>query len=324
VRSLLDDIRRKSDALALAPFNEITAAEFRQQPQLLASHSLPTEDLYKVCDYTMGGTQEGGRFRVYTPSAATSLPILIFLHGGCWVFCDLSSHDSICRYISKQLGVLVVAVDYRLAPEHKYPAALQDTYAVATWLQHHGAEIGGDANRLAIAGDSAGGNIAAAVSMMARDQGDFNFQSQWLLYPIVNIAQQNTVSYGQYNEGYFFEKKLLDWCIEHYLPDASHRFDPYISPLLAKNLSNLPYTLIQTAEFDILRDEGERFGSRLSDAGNSVDVIRYTGMVHAFVAMAGSVDVARMALDEGIETLREQWLSEGTAVGRTNSKSLKR
>ncbi len=208
---------------------------------------------------------------------------MVFLHGGGWVFGDLDSHDSACRLICRDAGVHVLAVDYRLAPEHPAPAAVDDAYAAYRWAREHAAELGADPRRVAVAGDSAGGNLTAVVCRLARDAGDPMPSLQWLIYPVTDQRGQAR-SRSLLGDGFLLTKHDMDWFTDSYLRDSGlDRTDPIVSPLLADDLSGLPPALVITAGFDPLRDEGEQYAVKLQEAGVTVDHRVMTSMIHAFL-----------------------------------------
>ena len=222
--------------------------------------------------------------RHYRPPAdGQPAPLVVFFHGGGWVFGDLDSHDSACRLICRDAGVHVLAVDYRLAPEHPAPAAHDDAYAAYRWAREHAGELGADPRRVAVAGDSAGGNLSAVVCRLARDAGDPMPSLQWLIYPATDQRGQ-TRSRSLLGDGFLLTKHDMDWFTDCYLKDSGlDRTDPVVSPLLADDLSGLPPALVITAGFDPLRDEGEQYAVKLREAGVTVDHRVMTSMIHAFL-----------------------------------------
>jgi acetyl esterase len=242
--------------------------------------------------------------RVYTPEGEGPFPILLFIHGGGWVICSLDTHDTLCRALCMGAGCLVVSVDYRLAPEHKYPAAVHDVYAALEWVAAHGGELGGDPARIAVGGDSAGGNLSAALALLARDRGGPALVYQLLLYPVANAYAMDTLSYRDYAEGYMLLKSDMLWYRNHYLAQREDGLEPYASPLLCPDLGGLPPAHVITAEYDVLRDEGEAYARRLREAGNAVTCTRYNGLIHGFMSMDGLLDKAGAAIAEAAEVLR--------------------
>ena len=236
--------------------------------------------------------------RVYRPAGvadATRLPAYLFFHGGGWVIGDINTHDVLCRQLTAASGASVVSVDYRLAPEHQFPAAADDSWAATTWVVAHAAELGLDASRLAVGGDSAGGNLAAVVALMARDAGGPAIALQTLIYPVTDVMRE-TRSYADFADGYLLTRDSMRWFVAHYLPSSEQARDWRASPLRAPSLAGLPPALIITAGFDPLRDEGEMFAGRLRDAGNMVDYVCYGGMIHGFIGMGKLLDTAERAI----------------------------
>jgi acetyl esterase len=210
-------------------------------------------------------------------------PLLVYYHGGGWVLGDLDTHDNLCRLICRDGGVHALSVDYRLAPEHKAPAAVEDAFAAYRWALEHAAELGAEPGRVAVGGDSAGGNLAAVVSQLARNEGVALPAVQLLIYPITNVSSE-TRSRTLFADGYFLRKWDIDWCVDKYLSGASvDPTDPRVSPLLADDLSGLPPALVLTAGFDPLRDEGNQYAAAMREAGVTVDLREFGPLIHAFV-----------------------------------------
>lgn len=241
--------------------------------------------------------------RIYTPEGKSPLPVIVYFHGGGWVIGTLETHEPVCRHLAKQAGAVVVSVDYRLAPEHKFPAGPDDCYAATSWVAEHAAEIGADASRLAVGGDSAGGNLAAVVSLMARDRGEPKIRLQILVYPVTDHSYE-TASYRENAKGLLLEKDSMVWFWDHYLASASDGANPYASPLRAKDLKGLPPAIVVTAEFDPLRDEGEAYAKRLDEAGVRVKMKRYGGVIHGFAMMTGVFDEAAQVVADVAAEIR--------------------
>ena len=222
--------------------------------------------------------------RIYTPKGNAPMPALVYFHGGGWVLGDLDAADSICFSLSSLAECVVVSVDYRLAPEHKFPAALEDAYTTLKWVVANAIELHIDPARVGVAGDSAGGNIAAAVALLARDKGEPKLAYQLLIYPVIQ-NNFNTESYLKYASGFGLTRDEMIWFWQHYLVDETDAQNPYASPILAEDLSNLPPTLIITASCDVLRDEGLAYAAKLKDAGVSVQLWQGEGMIHSFVSI---------------------------------------
>lgn len=227
----------------------------------------------------------------------------MYFHGGGWVLGDLDTHDGFCHALAKTSGCLVVSVDYRLAPEHRFPAAVEDAYAATKWVADNAVAIRADRGRLAVGGDSAGGHLAAVVALMARDRSGPRIDLQILIYPITD-CNFDTPSYLENQDGYMLTRNLMQWFWNHFIENEVDARHPYASPLQASDLSNLPEALIITAEYDPLRDEGEDYGQKMAAAGVNVRVSRYPGMMHAFVRMLARLDAARDALKEVSEMMQ--------------------
>ncbi|MEV5648499.1 alpha/beta hydrolase [Nocardia sp. NPDC052254] len=239
--------------------------------------------------------------RIYTPHAAGPLPVVMFCHGGGFVICGIDSHDQFCREMANHTAAVVVSVEYRRAPEHRFPAAAEDAYAVLRWIAATAAEFGGDPARIAVAGDSAGGNLAAVAALMARDRGEPAVAAQVLMYPMLDPTRSST-SYRDNAQGYFVTDDHLRWYWDQYL-GGSERTDPYAAPLLA-DPAGLPPAHVATAEFDPLRDEGEAYANRLAAAGVPVEVHRYDGMFHGFMTMGDALPETAVANGRAFAALR--------------------
>ena len=248
--------------------------------------------------------------RIYTPAGDGPFPLVMMFHGGGWVIGDLVTADCQSREVCRGAGATVVSVDYRLAPEHRFPAAADDCLAATMWAVDNAAEIGADASRLAVAGDSAGGNLAAVVSQMARDRRRAGedapeIRFQLLVYPVTDGANFGTDSYRDNGDGYLLTAGSMHWFWNHYAPDAADRANPYASPLLATDFADLPPALVMTAEFDPLRDEGEAYGARLAEAGVAAQTVRYDGMIHGFFGQSRVIPCARAPMDNACRALKE-------------------
>ena len=259
--------------------------------------------VHKVEDRKIPGPDGSIAVRIYTPSGSAN-GILVYFHGGGWVVGDLASHDYVCRALANEAGCVVVAIDYRLAPEHKFPAAVDDCFAATQWVAKNAASLGSDAAHIAVGGDSAGGNLAAAVSLMARDRGGPRIRHQMLIYPVTDAAM-NTSSHKEFVEdGMVLSKADMEWFWGHYLKSESDGNNPYASPLRAKDLKNLPPAHIVTASHDPLRDEGEAYAEALKKAGNKVKLKRYGGVVHGFFSLQAVIDQGKAATRELADELK--------------------
>ena len=245
--------------------------------------------------------------RVYRPAGVasdTALPALVYFHGGGWVIGDIDTHDVLCRQLTAEAGISVISVDYRLAPEAKFPAAADDAWAATLWTVANAGRLGIDPTRVAVGGDSAGGNLAAVVALMARDAGAPSIKLQVLLYPVTD-ASTDTRSYRDFADGYMLTRDGMRWFFDHYLPSPSATADWRISPLRASSVAGVAAALIVTAGFDPLRDEGEAYAVKLRDAGVTVDYLCYGGMVHGFAGMGRLLDTANRAVSHIAASLRQ-------------------
>ena len=257
-----------------------------------------TVPVAKVDNIHIPGPAGAMQARVYTPEGSGSFPTVVYFHGGGWVIGDLDSHDNMCRAVCKGSQAVVVSVDYRLAPEHRFPAAVDDALAATQWVIANAAQLGGN-NRIGIAGDSAGGNLSAAVTLLLRDTPQAHaIQAQFLIYPAVDHLGAGHASIEENATGYLLEKRSMEWFYDHYTDQKVDVTDPRLSPLQATSFAKLPPALIVTAEFDPLRDEGEAYGRALQAAGVPTTTTRYNGLVHAFFDMGRWSAGAQHAIDE--------------------------
>ncbi len=262
------------------------------------------EEVDRVEDVSIGGPAGAIPVRLYAP-AGEGHPLVVYLHGGGWTVGDLETYDPLCRALSNATGCAVLSVEYRLAPEHPFPAAVEDAYAAVEWATEFGGRINCDPERVAVAGDSAGGNLSAAVTLLARDRGGPALEHQALLYPAVAAPEIHEFESHEENaEGYLLEAESARWYYEKYLPDPLDRRNEYAAPLLARDLSGLPPATVVTAGFDPLRDEGEAYAVRLREAGVPVEHHSYGGMIHGFVSFLDQFDAAHDALGTVARELR--------------------
>ena len=299
-QSVVDALAR----LGLKPIEDSTPEEARASMVSRTAALGPFEEVAAVGEHRVPVAGGDITVRLYRPGGPGPHPALVFYHGGGWVIGDLYTHDGLCRSLTNAAGCVVASVDYRLAPEWRYPVAVEDAYAALRWLVANAAALGIDARRVAVGGDSAGGNLSTVAALMARDRKGPALVCQALIYPVTN-CDLDTPSYLENATGYVLTREGMRWFWRHYLERAEQGREPYASPLLAPNLSGLPPALVLTAECDPLRDEGEAYAARLRDAGVPVTLTRYDGMFHGFLRMTKFLDKARAALDEVAGSLRK-------------------
>ncbi len=280
-----------SPADARTMYNAMAAFEQGEEIQRVDERHVPTPD----GDISV---------RVYTPADAVGANrgVLVWFHGGGWVIGDLDSADATCRALANRAGAVVVSVDYRLAPEHPAPAALDDCLAALTWTVENAELLGVDASKVAVGGDSAGGNLAALLCQRVRDEFGPDIDFQLLVYPVTDLTLAHP-SMDENADGYFLTKATMEWFVRCYIGDRDGK-DAAVSPLHADDLSGLPPALVITAEFDPLRDEGEAYAAALRDAGVATEALRYPGQIHGFFAMPSMLDDAKQALDVAGAALR--------------------
>lgn len=275
----------------------VTAAMMREGIKA-AAVKLVVPDVSRIDHLVIAGPGGPLALRVYYPSAQAALPVTLFFHGGGWVLCDLDSHDHLARSLALASGSVVVSVDYRLAPETRFPGPVEDCYAALQYVVNSASALGVDASRVAVAGDSAGGNLAIAVALMARDRGGPALCHQALFYPVTRSGC-DTPSFTELATGYFLSRELMLWFWECYLANPEDATHPLASPMHAASFAGLPSASIATCAYDPLRDEGEQFGTALRAAGVQVAMRRYAGMIHGFATMPQVTPVA----DEAIRDL---------------------
>jgi acetyl esterase len=285
------------------PLRDAGVEQARQMIKLMALADGEPEPVARAEARTIPGPAGALPVRVYASGDDRSLrPILLWLHGGGWVIGDLDTADPTCRKLANRSGALVVSVDYRLAPEDPHPAASDDAIAALRWLAANGAELGGDPARIAVGGDSAGGNLAAVTAIAARDEG-IPVRLQVLVYPVTD-ATMSSASYDENAEGYLLTRDSMAWFTEHYLSGGSDPKEPTVSPLHADDLSGVAPALVLTAEFDPLRDEGEALALRLQEAGVAVEQRRFDGMIHGFFALGTVTPMADEAVELAADRLQ--------------------
>ena len=285
------DVIESLDA-GFPPVHTMTGAQARATIRSRFVAPTEPEAIGEIRELTVAGDDASIPVRVYRPWSAERLPVLVYAHGGGFVFCDLDSHDALCRSLANLVPAVVVSVDYRLAPEARWPAAAEDMYAATRWVADHAADLGGDPDRIAVGGDSAGGNLAAVTAVMARDRGGPPLTAQLMLYPMI-AANFDTESYRLYGKGFYNPRSALQWYWDQYVPSPADRAHPYASPLHAR-LDALPPAVVVTAGHDPVRDEGIAYADALETAGVKVVRRPFDGGIHGFMTMP-MLDIAHVA-----------------------------
>lgn len=287
---------------------QMTPGELRAdraaKADVMAELAGPPQPVARVEDRTIPGPKQPIPVRVYWPEDGKNLPGLVYYHGGGWVFGTLDSIDRTMRALTNASGCVVVSVDYRLAPEHKFPAAAEDADAALRYVAEHPAEFSIDPNRIAVGGDSAGGNLAAVVCLIARDRGGPKIAFQLMIYPVTDY-DDNRPSSVEFADGYLLTKNGMDYFWGHYLARPEDGLHPHASPIKAQSLAGLPPALVITAECDPIRDQGEAYAQRLKEAGVLVERKRYEGAIHAFFNLAGVIDSGRQAVEDAGTALKK-------------------
>ncbi|MGW2278550.1 alpha/beta hydrolase [Streptomyces sp. NPDC001770] len=298
-----------AEATANPPYLfELAPAEGRKAVDEVQSGDIEKPEITEEWITVEGGPTGSVRARIVKPAGATgTLPVVLYIHGAGWVFGNAHTHDRLVRELATGAGAAVVFPEYDLSPEHRYPVAIEQNYAVARWVVTEGAGKGLDGGRIAVAGDSVGGNMTAALTLMAKERGDVPLVQQVLFYPVTD-ASFDTASYHQFAEGYFLRRDGMQWFWDQYTTDPAQRAEITASPLRAttEQLTGLPPALVITGEADVLRDEGEAYANKLREAGVAVTAVRYQGIIHDFVmldALRGT-HAAGAAIEQAIGTLR--------------------
>jgi acetyl esterase len=301
---LVAAMRAERMAGGATPLYELTLAEARAADLAdIRAAGGKVEPVFEVTDATFPGPDGELPVRVYRPSAGRPLATLVYFFGGGWTLGGIDTSDGVCRALANAAGCLVVTPGYRLAPEHPFPAAVHDCLAAVNWVAGNADALGADPTRIAVGGDSAGGNLAAVTALRARDQGP-PLAAQLLVYPNT-CHRADTDSLRDNGDRWMFNRHSVDWYWRNYLPDPGAGRDPRVSPLLATDLSGLAPALVITAEYDPLRDEGERYAERMRAAGVPVELTRYDGMAHGFFTMSGVLPDARRAVAQAAGFLRD-------------------
>ncbi|WP_435335923.1 alpha/beta hydrolase [Haloarchaeobius sp. TZWWS8] len=284
----------------LPPLYRLSLADARRTYRELSVPSEPPDEVDSVTERTIPGPAGDIPVRLYRPTETDSHPPLVFFHGGGWMLGDLETHDALCRALANATECLVIAVDYRLAPEHRFPAGLEDCYAATCWVANNAESLGAAPDTLAIAGDSAGGTLAVGVGLLARDRDGPTIDYQVLAYPAADYAF-DTASYEENAQGYFLTRKDMERFWNGYLRSELDAEHAYVSPLRAENLSALPPALVLTCGFDPLRDDGRKLATRLAEAGVSTEHVEYDDMIHGFLTMLSDPELERAR--EGIQDI---------------------
>lgn len=297
-RAYMDEVA----TLGFAAPRTITPDEWRAQGPIRAQHfGIQPQPIAKVEDRTVPGPAGEIPIRVFVPDAADPLPILVHYHGGGWVIGSVEASDNLCRAMANLTPCVVVSVEYRLAPETRFPGGLEDCYAATKWVAEHGAELGGDPSRLAVGGESAGGNLAAAVALLARERGGPKIGFQVLIYPVTD-SDFETASYVEMAEGYGLTRDTMQYFWELYVEKEADRANP-LAAVLRADVSGLPPALVVTAEFDPLRSEGETYAEKLKAAGVPVEHVSYSGQIHGFFNVGTMMEAGDKAVAAAARSL---------------------
>ena len=289
---------------------DLTAQQARDLIEALTAARLqdyPSPEVHRIENLSTGGGYGHVPVRIYHADASANTPVIVYYHGGGHVFGSLESHDTTCRFLCRTAGCAVVALDYRMGPEHRFPAAVEDAWDVTRWVFDKSDSLGLDRTKLAVAGDSAGGNLAAVVALMARDAGNLSISAQVPIYPVIDY-RGGTPSHQKYAKGYgILEDETVRWFRDLYFANAQDMNDWRAAPHLAASHADLPPALVITAECDVLRDEGVAYAEQLSEAGNTVEHMEYQGVVHGFFGYLGLVDEAEQAHQKVAKCLNGIW-----------------
>jgi acetyl esterase len=295
-------------ALNLPPHYEVGAVQARVNAAL--SPRAPGPEVASVVDRSVPGPDGDVPVRIYSPEGVGLFPVLVYIHGGGMVIGTLDTSDGSCRHLCDKVGCVVVSVDYRLAPEHTFPAAPEDCYAVTKWVAENSSEIAADPSRIAVGGESAGGNLAASVALMTKDRGGPTVLLQVLLYPMTSY-DFDSASYHENAEGYSLTRTTMMWYWDQYLGSKADVTNPYAIPASSTNLKGVAPAIVLTAEFDPLRDEGEAYAKQLSAAEVNTTCTRYDGVIHGFFGMSAVVDKSKEAVNQVAAALKTAFAMTG-------------
>ena len=286
LESQLDSLKKQLEELGVSPLSTLTPQQARQQVQQVNKILCESVEVAAKLDNSKINSAIGQiPLRFYTPQGTGPFPVLVYFHGGGWVFGNLDTYDSLCSAIAHQANCIVVSVDYPLAPEHPFPAAVVAGDFATQWVVENASLFNGDSQRIAVGGDSAGGNLATVVARRFRERDPSPLVYQLLIYPVTNLHSLETDSYQAFADDFFLSKNDMIWCRQHYLPTEKASLSPDASPLLVDNCQGLPPTYLVSAGRDVLRDDGLAYAAKLSEAGVSVKCHCYEEMIHGFFTM---------------------------------------
>jgi acetyl esterase len=297
--------------MGIKPLDQLSVSEARKASDAPIPKIGPSEIIASISNRAIPGPAGEIPIRIYTPEGKGPFPLVVFFHGGGFVVGSLDGYDELCRAVCHRSSCVIVSVDYRLAPEHKFPAAPDDCLFATRWAAGHAPEFNADPAHCVVAGDSAGGNLAAVTALRIRDEGGPSLDGQLLIYPVTDYHTPGTPSYLTNAKGYLLTRDTMVWFWDHYLLDASEADNPLASPLRAPDLRLLPPALVITAEYDPLRDEGERYAERLQKAGVPTEHVRYNGMIHGFLMLGGLFGESPQAITDA-----SLWLKSVTSRSR--------
>lgn len=298
-QKLLDDVA----ATGLPPVYTLKVATARERLHNAFINNGIKEEIKEVKNVCIPCPQHKLGLRIYNPNPSKELACLLFFHGGGWTLNDLDTHDNLCRSISNRANIVIVSVDYRLAPEYKYPAGIEDAYTALVWTYFNSKKLNINKDKIAVGGDSSGATQAAVLCQLSRDRGGPKIIFQWLAYPVTDYYLPGTKSYIEFERGYSNNRDFMIWFWNNYLPVDYNISDPYLFPLRAEDFRGLPPAFIMTANFDPLRDEGEIYGDKLRASNVETKIKRYEGQMHGFLLQRHRIDKAEEALNDIIKEL---------------------